>query len=110
MNRRTGWKRDEVRGFEQPFYAEEETKVDGIKALAQSRRFWTLVLDVVISLALYFVAKYFGAGLDDVRFLIVTLQPIAILLIAAFTVDDMHAASLDAQIQISRLGAQVKAL
>jgi hypothetical protein len=72
----------------------------GIPALFESRRFWTLVLDAVLSLAIYFVGKYFAVALEDLRFLILTLQPIALLLIATFTVEDMQAASLATQLQM----------
>lgn len=50
--------------------------------LLQSRRFWLLVLDTVISITLHFVAG------EDVRFLITALQPLFIMLIIAYTVDD----------------------
>jgi hypothetical protein len=66
-----------------------EIKMTG---LFQSRRFWTLLLDVVISLTLYFVGKYGVVAAEDVNFLIITLQPVFVALIGAYTVDDMGAA------------------
>ena len=101
----TGWKHDDRPGrFEMQFESGEP--MSGAKGLLASRRFWVLVVDTVISLLLYFVGKYAGAAMEDVKFLILALQPIALLLIAAWTVDDMHAASLAAQvdIQIARVG------
>lgn len=53
-----------------------------------SRRFWVTVGDVVISLLLYFVGKYFSVALDDVKMLITTLQPLFLLVVAAYTVED----------------------
>lgn len=50
--------------------------------LLESRRFWLLVLDTIISLALHFW------GAEDVKFLITALQPIFVLVIIAYTVDD----------------------
>ena len=66
-------------------------------ALFQSRRFWTVIVDVVISLVTFFVAKYAAPALvEDVKFVIVTMQPIFILLIAAYTHEDVQAAKLAA--------------
>jgi len=49
----------------------------------QDPKFWTAVVDTVVSLALYFVGKYGPAGLlDDMKFAIVALQPIFALVIA----------------------------
>jgi hypothetical protein len=50
--------------------------------ILKSRTFWTIFLDVVISLLLHYL------GGEDTQFLIVTLQPIALFAIAKFTVDD----------------------
>lgn len=66
--------------------------MEGIKGLLQSRRFLTMVIYAVISVILYFVGKYFQVAADDVKFLIATLLPIALALVAAFTIDDMQAA------------------
>jgi len=60
----------------------------------KSRRFWTLTLDVVVSLVFYFVGKYGGMAADDVKFLVTTMQPMFAVLIAAYTVDDINATSL----------------
>lgn len=50
--------------------------------LFESRRFWMLLLDTVISILLH----YFGSG--DTQFLIKALQPIFIVIISAYTVQD----------------------
>lgn len=60
--------------------------------LFQSRRFWLLILDTVVSLALYFVGKYGAVGtIEDVKFIIGALQPVFIVLIAAYTVENAPA-------------------
>jgi hypothetical protein len=64
-----------------------------MQRLARSSRFWTLILDVVVSITLFFVGKYAGAALEDTKFLIVTLQPVFVLLIGAYTAEDMAAKS-----------------
>lgn len=61
-----------------------------IKGLFASRKFLTLVLDVLLSLALYFVGKYGSASLfEDVKFLIASLQPVFIALIGAIAYEDV---------------------
>ena len=49
----------------------------------------TVIVDAVCTLALYFVGKYAGASLEDVKFVIVALQPVAAILIAAVTVENV---------------------
>ena len=57
--------------------------------LAQSRKFLLLVMDVIGSLALYFVTKYAGASLvDDVKFVLLALQPVFIMMIYAIAKED----------------------
>lgn len=72
----------------------------GIQALFQSRRFVTALVDAVLTLALYFVGKYLALAIDDLKFLILVLQPIFVSVIGAFTVDDLHASSVQAQLQM----------
>jgi hypothetical protein len=50
--------------------------------LFKSRRFWLLMLDTAISIALHFW------GGEDVKFLITTLQPVFILVILVYTADN----------------------
>jgi hypothetical protein len=60
-------------------------------ALFQSRRFWVLVIDLVISISLYFLGKYgTPSALDDVKFLIAAIQPVVLLIISAYTVDTVQ--------------------
>ena len=63
-------------------------------ALLHSRKFWLMILDLVISLSLYFVAKYAAAPVaEDVKWVIGLLQPIFVALISAIAYED---ASLNA--------------
>jgi hypothetical protein len=39
-------------------------------------KFWTAVIDAVVSLGLYFIGKYAPAIMDDVKIVIVALQPV----------------------------------
>ena len=58
------------------------------KLLFASRKFWLLILDTVISLSLYFVGKYAGIAFEDVKLVILTLQPVFIMLIYAIAKED----------------------
>lgn len=81
----------------------------GLGGLLQSRRFVTFVVDAVLSLLLYFVGKYFSVAIDDLKFLILTLQPIAVAVIAAYTIDDNQQASLATQLQMHQATVQALA-
>ena len=62
------------------------------KSLFHSRKFWLLVLDTVISLALYFVGKYAAPGIfEDVQMVIYGLQPVFVALIVAIAMEDSAA-------------------
>jgi hypothetical protein len=58
------------------------------KGLWESRRFWLLVLDTVISISLYFVGRYAVAQAEDLKFLMLALQPIFIAVILGYTSDN----------------------
>ena len=112
----TGWKHDDRTGrFEMQF--ESGDAMNGARNLLASRRFWTLLLSIVVGLILYFAGKYFASALPDVEFVINLITPLAIVLIAAYTVDDaleqvlttqreMHAASLAHQLEAARVQAK----
>ncbi len=53
--------------------------------LARSRKFWLLVLDSAVSIALYFLTG------ESATFLISVLQPIFLLVINSITVEDKAA-------------------
>jgi len=61
--------------------------------LLQSRKFWLLILDTIMSLALYFIGKYAGAAFEDVKLVVLALQPIFLMLIYAIAKEDAAAKS-----------------
>lgn len=65
------------------------------KALLWSRKFWLGILDVVVSLTLYFTAKYSDPSFaDDVKIVIGILQPLFITLIGSIAYEDAAAKKL----------------
>lgn len=54
----------------------------------RSRKFQLLVLDVFVSLTLFFVSKYYPVALEDVKFVIGALQPVFISVIVGIAVED----------------------
>ena len=61
--------------------------------LWKSRKFWILILDVVISCALFFGGKYLGAEEFEVaKFLVAVLQAPIIMLIGAYTYQNVKLA------------------
>lgn len=57
--------------------------------LFQSSKFWTAVIDVVVSLILYFASKYADASLaEDIKVVILAIQPVFISVIAAIAYED----------------------
>ena len=51
-----------------------------------SYEFWVMVIDVVVSLILYFVSKYAAPEIfEDVKFLIATVQPLVLAIVAWLT-------------------------
>lgn len=60
-----------------------------MKSLLYSRKFWLMVIDVVISATVYFVSKYVNplAG-EDVLWMIGLLQPVVIALITGIAYED----------------------
>jgi hypothetical protein len=57
-------------------------------ALLHSRKFLILVLDTAISLILFGVGRYWPSAMEDVRFVIGALQPVAVMMIAAIAWED----------------------
>ena len=53
--------------------------------LWKSRKFWLLILDIVLSSAAFFSARYLDPNAQEiVKFAVVTLQPVFIMLIGAY--------------------------
>lgn len=74
----------------------------------QSRRFVTVLVDVVISTLLYLVGKFLSPDTQEfIKFLIVTWQPVIALLIIAFTHEDVQQAKLDAASEQAKLDARL---
>lgn len=71
--------------------------------LLKSRRFVTAVLAAVVTLLLYFIGKYLPAGLEDLQMVLNTIMPLALILIAAYTVDDITNTWARAQVDIEQV-------
>ena len=66
--------------------------VNSLKALMNSRKFLVMVLDVAVSLVLYFVVKYVAPSLvEDIKFVIAALQPVVVILINSIAKEDAAA-------------------
>lgn len=65
-------------------------------ALLHSRKFWLLILDVVVSMSTYFITKYAApAAANDILYVIGGLQPVFVTLIGAIAVEDNGQRRLD---------------
>lgn len=60
-------------------------------SLLESRKFWIMIIDLVVSVITYFVTKYFSpeAG-RDVLFLIGALQPVVLMVVGSITVQNVE--------------------
>jgi hypothetical protein len=71
--------------------------------ILKSRKFWILVFDVFVSVTTYFVAKYVNPAMaQDVLFLIGSLQPVVLALIASITVQNVEAMKVQGSIDETR--------
>lgn len=68
----------------------------------QSRRFWTVILDTVISLILFIIGNYYPEWQDRTTQLIAILQPVFLVLIAAFTVEGTATIKANAKVEAWR--------
>ena len=59
--------------------------------LFQSRKFWLLVLDIVVSTITLLVSTYFQASADFILKLIAIYQPLFVFMITAICVEDAAA-------------------
>jgi hypothetical protein len=76
-------------------------------SLFKSRKFWLMILDLVVSLTMFFVGKYADAALfDDIKFVIVALQPVFVTIIGAIAYED--AANIKAQGALDEAAAYSK--
>jgi hypothetical protein len=61
--------------------------------LWKSRKFWLLILDIVLSSAAFFGARYLDPDAQEiVKFAVLTLQPVFIMLIVAYTIQNVKLA------------------
>ena len=66
--------------------------INALAALLRSRKFLLLVLDTVISLALFFVAKAAAPDVaENIGFAIAALQPVFVAIILAISIEDAAA-------------------
>lgn len=62
-----------------------------MQSLLKSRKFWIMVVDVAVSLITYFVTKYTAPAMStDILFLIGSVQPVILAVIAAITVQNVE--------------------
>ena len=60
--------------------------------LLHSAKFWTLVIDVVVSLVLFFGVKYLSpTSYEDVEFVVLAVQPIFLAVVGAIAWEDSAA-------------------
>lgn len=84
--------------------------------LLQSRKFWTLMIDTVISLVSLVVSLQFSAQTQKVTLIVIgILQPMFLFVVAAYTVDDTQAARVaeaqiwaDAEVKMCAEGKKVE--
>ena len=70
-------------------------------SVLNSRRLWTLILDVIVSSVIYGVSHFGTPSTQEfAKFVIVTLQPVAIFLIGAYTVDDVKATTAQKEVEL----------
>ena len=63
-----------------------------MKSLFASRKFWLMILDVIVSTATYFITKYVAPEIgNDIILLIGSWQPVVIALITGIAVEDAAA-------------------
>jgi len=75
----------------------EEVKANPFKALLMSRKFWVMVLDMVVSITTYFITKYASPdAANDVLFLIGSLQPVILMVIGSIAYEDGENAKAEA--------------
>ena len=60
-----------------------------LERLFRSRKFLTMVLDLVVSLVIYFVTKYLAPAVaEDVLFVVAGMQPVVLAVIVMWGVED----------------------
>lgn len=76
--------------------------------LLQSRKFWIMLVNVVVSVVTYFVTKYVNPdAAKDVLFLIGALQPVILAVIASITVQNVEHIKQGARMEIEKNWAKL---
>jgi len=76
--------------------------MDAKPKLWQYREFWTVVVDLAVSAALYFGGKYLAeSAADDLKWAILALQPITGLLVAYFATERIN-------VETKKVGTEVR--
>jgi hypothetical protein len=64
--------------------------VNPFQKLLKSRKFWLMILDLVVSLALFFVGRFAPGSAEDVKYVIGLIQPVFVTIIAAIAYEDAN--------------------
>lgn len=78
-----------------------------MSGLLKSRRFWVGVFGAVATLLVYFIGKYALGALEDVQMLLNVLTPIILVIIAAYTIDDVTNTWTRANVEIAQAQLQM---
>jgi ABC-type Na+ efflux pump permease subunit len=63
-----------------------------MQRLLKSAKFWTAIIDVVISLILYFTGKYLAPTIaEDIKIVIAAIQPVFLMVIGGIAYEDGQA-------------------
>lgn len=68
-------------------------------SLLKSRKFLVLIFDVITSLLIYFVGKYAGAAVADLKFVIGIVQPMWLLIVGAIAAQNVAGIKSEAAIK-----------
>ena len=72
--------------IEDKWNTEDFDPLPPLTMLFSSKQFWVMALDVVVSVSAYFVGKYVNPQQSqDIRWMITTMQPVALFVIEAWT-------------------------
>jgi hypothetical protein len=71
--------------------------------LLHSRKFWLMILDVLVSGAAYFIPKYVAPAVaTDALWLIAAIQPVFVTVIGAVAYEDKAKIEADVQVKTSQ--------
>lgn len=83
-------------------------KLSPLAKLLRSRKFLLMVMDVVLSLVLYFATKYIDqSAVEDIKILIAALQPVFITIIYAIAKEDEAQLKADAIVAAKEITAAI---